>query len=103
MIERFSNLLAVNFEVEVIDNRHDEVLAQISTEQPYILKRDTGELSHIYAVESDVWGKPAILIKADVPTVITAKGAVTATKRAIEDGRDFMRLCHSMTSCGIWS
>ncbi|MHC4585241.1 MAG: CHASE4 domain-containing protein [Planctomycetota bacterium] len=86
MIENFSRDLSIKFSVETIRDVSDKeqrkhLLGQISKDRPYVLEQDDNDLLHIYGLEYDVAGEPAILITVDVPATIIAKGR-TATRFA---------------------
>jgi PAS domain S-box-containing protein len=81
MIAHLSRDLSVNFSVETIGNisdmkKYSHILEKISEEQPYVLDQCDNELLRIYGVESDITGKSAILITADVPATILTEGRV---------------------------
>ncbi|MHC4214188.1 MAG: CHASE4 domain-containing protein [Planctomycetota bacterium] len=83
MVEHFSNVLSVDFSILSIadtknEQKHKDILEQISKDTPYVLGQFNHDISHIYAVEPDFAGNPAVLVRAEVPMTITAKGATAA-------------------------
>jgi sensor domain CHASE-containing protein len=83
MVERLSSGLSIDFRVDTVEDvdargKHSHILGRISREQPYVSEKHDDEFLSMHGIEPDVAGKPAILVTANIPTTITARGrAVT--------------------------
>jgi len=79
MVKGLANDLSVDFRIDPVtapDTRqqYSHIIARMSQEQPYALEQHDREFLRIRGIESDVAGEPAILITADIPTTIIARG-----------------------------
>jgi len=61
-------------QAEVMSAKQRAVLARLAQGEPYLIENPTGAVATVYATFPAVRGGPALLIRADVPTHIIARG-----------------------------
>ena len=49
-------------------------LKNITTKEPVVINEKSRDILHVYTVYYDIWGKSTLLLRADIPRDITARG-----------------------------
>jgi len=77
MLERISTQTQVRLHIWSLDGPKDadqeQILAELSNERPYVIRSLNKNALHVFTLYKDLSGKPAALMRAEVPREITAE------------------------------